>query len=139
MMIQRRSRVLAALAIVALAVAAFAAPRTALAISTTANIRNVPYTTTFGPSNSMRIPFTGTMRLNFHNGYISGWYNDTSIRPGSPFRHSATMSVQGSVTPDGHIHFLIGKYSFVGTLHEHVIQCSTFVRGTSYAFVAHQQ
>lgn len=77
------------------------------------------YEPQFGPRGG--VPFTGELQLNFNDGIISGWYRDTSIRPGAPLSNRFREPVSGG-TSGSNIHFGIGTgtraFSVTGTIDE---------------------
>lgn len=129
-----------AVAITVCAAALWAAPFRIEAISTNAEVRNVPYVVAYQPSigGNGATPYSGKMTLNYDRGIVSGRYTDESIKPGAPFAQRPNTSVSGGV--NGHrIHFTIGgSFSFNGTIEGETISGSATYRGRIYNFMAKQ-
>lgn len=101
-------------------------------------VRDVPYVAAFAPINSVAQPFSGTMRLNFNHGIVSGYYNDTSGAPGAPLANRLRVPVSGGVSSDGSINLVIGPLSFHGKLHGRWMSGTAFIHGRIYTFKAKQ-
>ena len=101
-------------------------------------VRNVPYVAAFAPLNSSASPFSGTMRLNFNHGIVSGYYDDTSISPRGPLANRLRVPVSGGVSGDGSINLLIGPLSFHGRLHGRWMKGTATAYGRIYTFSAKQ-
>jgi len=110
-------------------------PSTGRALVTSGIIKNVPFVIAFRPLNSQQIPYTGQLRLNFHDGIISGTYTDLSIRPGSPFANANNLSVSGGVS-GVHVTLNIRQLTFHGTVHENSMSGSVMIRGAMYSWDA---
>lgn len=110
------------------------------AISTNAEVRNVPYVVAYQPSigGNGGTPYSGKLILNYNHGIVSGRYTDESIKPGAPFAQRPNTSVSGGV--DGNrIHFTIGgSFTFNGTIEGETISGSATYRGRIYNFMAKQ-
>ncbi len=100
--------------------------------------RNVPYVAAFAPLNSNAHPYSGTMRLNFNQGVISGTYTDTSVKPGGPLANRINAPVTGGLSANNYLHFAIGALSFRGTLNGEWIKGTATYHGRSYTFEARQ-
>jgi hypothetical protein len=92
------------------------------------------YTPTFGPN---RLPFTGTLKLNFNHGIISGSYVANSVRP-DPL-HGRTVLVSGGVS-HGQIHLIFqapANFTVRGTLAEDAqISGSATINRQIFSFLA---
>lgn len=119
-------------------VLALAAVLSAMALTSQSVARNVPYVAAFAPLNSMAQPYSGNMKLNFNNGTISGWYDDTSIKPGGPLSNRRNVEISGGVDGKGYITLLIGPMSVHGTLEGQWISGTASFNGRKYTFRARQ-
>jgi len=109
-----------------------------LAMSAHSVARDVPYVAAFTPVNSNAAPDSGTMKLNFNHGIISGTYTDTSIKPGAPLYNRRNVPVSGGVDSSGRANLIIGPLSFRGTLEGPLFSGTATVHGRRYTFKAHQ-
>jgi hypothetical protein len=105
---------------------------------TVQNARDVPFVVAFGPTNVQSYPFTGTMKLNFNNGIVSGTYLDNSIKPGSPLAGNHWLQISGGYD-NGHIRLRVGNnFEFNGNINGPEIDGRASARGRFYDFEARQ-
>jgi hypothetical protein len=92
------------------------------------------FTPSFGAS---RVPYSGTMNLNFNQGIISGTYVSDSVRP-DPLR-GRRVPISGNVS-EGRITLIFqppGNFTIRGTIAGNgEISGSGTIRGTSYNMLA---
>jgi hypothetical protein len=92
------------------------------------------YTPTFGPN---RVPFSGTLKLNFNHGIISGTYVANSVRP-DPLNGRTTL-VSGGVS-HGQIHLIFqapANFTVRGTLAENAeISGTATINRRFFSFLA---
>lgn len=92
------------------------------------------YQPTFG---AQRIPNSGTMKLKFDHGIVSGTYVSESVRP-DPL-YGRTIAVSGNVS-EGHITLILqapGGFTVRGTLAGNgEISGTATIKGSFYSFLA---
>jgi hypothetical protein len=92
------------------------------------------YQPTFGPS---RVPYSGTLKLKFNHGIITGTYTAESVRP-DPL-YGRIISVSGGVS-EGHVTLTLqapGGFTVRGTLSGNgEISGTATIRGSFYNFLA---
>ncbi len=108
------------------------------AMATPTVAHNVSYVVAFTPANSNAQPYSGSMKLNFNHGTISGTYSDTSLKPGGPLYRRRNVPITGGVDASGHATLLIGPLSFRGTLNGQWFSGTATASGRIYTFKAHQ-
>ncbi len=92
------------------------------------------YQPTFGPS---RVPYSGTLKLKFDHGIVSGTYTSESVRP-DPL-YGRTIAVSGGVS-NGQVTLdlnAMGGFTVRGTLSGNgEISGTATIRGSFYSFLA---
>jgi hypothetical protein len=92
------------------------------------------YQPTFGAA---RVPYSGTMKLKFDHGIVSGTYTAESVRP-DPL-YGRTIAVSGGVS-EGHVTLNLqapGGFTVRGTLAgDGEISGTATIRGSFYNFLA---
>ncbi len=92
------------------------------------------YQPTFGPS---RVPYSGSLKLKFDHGIISGTYTSESVRP-DPL-YGRIVAVSGGVS-EGHVTLNLqapGGFTVRGTLSgDGEISGTATIRGSFYNFLA---
>ncbi len=92
------------------------------------------YQPTFGPS---RVPYSGTLKLKFDRGIISGTYTSESVRPDPLYGRTIAVSggvSKGQVTLDLNA---MGGFTVRGTLSGNgEISGTATIRGSFYSFLA---
>lgn len=92
------------------------------------------YQPTFGAA---RVPNSGTMKLKFNNGIVSGTYVSESVRPDSLY--GRTIAVSGNVS-EGHVTLILqtmGGFTVRGTIAgDGEISGTATINGRFYTFLA---
>ncbi len=92
------------------------------------------YQPTFGPS---RVPYSGTLKLKFDHGIVSGTYTSESVRPDPLYGRTIAVSggvSKGQVTLDLNA---MGGFTVRGTLSANgEISGTATIRGSFYSFLA---
>jgi hypothetical protein len=92
------------------------------------------YQPTFGPAH---VPYSGTLKLNFNHGIVSGTYRSESVRP-DPL-YGRIIAASGGVS-QGHITLTLqapGGFTVRGTIAEDgEISGTATIRGQFYNFLA---
>ena len=123
-------------ALLALFLSAYALP--AIAVVEHGRVWQATYVAAYQPTfGAQRVPQSGTMKLNFNQGIVSGTYVSESVRP-DPL-YGRTIGVSGNVS-EGHITLIFqtaGGFTVRGTLAgDGEISGTPTISGSFYNFLA---
>lgn len=123
-------------ALLALLLSAYALP--AIAVVVHGRVWQATYIAAYQPTfGAQRVPNSGTMKLNFNNGIISGTYVSESVRP-DPL-YGRTIGVSGNVS-EGQITLIFqtgGGFTVRGSLAgDGEISGTATINGSFYDFLA---